>query len=492
MKEFIGRIDSRHDARFTFATLKIDFRDFNNTATERAAGFIKGIFKNMNVKKRKPLFALSLACFPGESTLDKELLRRFLSVIVEQADRLSLPIVGGHTVENADIIYTLILVEIIPRDELYERQKQVSPKALPDKKPSWDLFFEDRLINCSGMQGCAAKYPPDKLDEILGCAISRLPLDRFGNLFIKDDVILYRLDDEKSVAFSVDIIKPIVNSAYFFGRIAVTHAASDLYAKGVFPEGAVAIMLKHSFYSGDVCGKIKDAGREEIRRLSCEYLGAYNIEAKELFYGALLYGVCQNRDYIRNSGAKKGDFLILTKPIGSGVIAGYAMLKAFDLSGKEPLFYKRMIENMVEPSLVAARVMKAARVNACTDVTGFSLLGHLKEMIDPDNLGARIKLNKVLFLPGAQSFYPRATHCSVNRNMHYYSKSVFLSGSVNNKSKAGKIALLYDAQTSGGLLLSAAPEDAKNILKNLKQHNIKASIIGVVTERNKFPIEIET
>ncbi len=151
----------------------------------------------------------------------------FLMAMIEGMDAMSIPVVGGHTVSTDDIIYTLILVEIIPRSKA--RVPAARPLVQTISEQPLAGIEEDRMIRGNELQGCAAKYPAQKLEGILEYAISQVPAEkRFANLRVKDDVVLYHLDEDRAVAFSVDVIKPMINSADFLGRVAVVHAASDL------------------------------------------------------------------------------------------------------------------------------------------------------------------------------------------------------------------------------------------------------------------------
>ncbi|MCX5701158.1 MAG: selenide, water dikinase SelD [Candidatus Omnitrophica bacterium] len=487
IREFYGAVDQKTGLRFTFATVSVDPDDINATIAEKARVFVKNIARVITEKNRKPLFAMSILGLPTSPEVDIKNLQDFLRAMVESTDAIGIPIAGGHTVDNPNVIYTMALVEVIPASEV--------PVLIDEPSASSNngeiTFLEDKLIATHRTQGCAAKYPPDKLDQILSCAISKLPLNNFGQVHVKDDVILYRLDEERSIAFTVDIIKPIVNSARLYSRIAIDHAASDLYAKGILPKGTVDVMFTPSLIEKGVVSKIVNAGKSEIARISSEHLGIYSVPNQDLFYGALMYGICHHDKYLSNSTVNKGDWIILTKPIGSGVVSSFAVLKALDLTAKEADAYRHMLSCLVEPSDKASEVLRETGASASTDVTGFSLIGHLNEMLEPRKMGAQLWLNRVPLYPGSEEFYLMAYPCSVNRNRHYFSHLVGLDVSVDDSAHEAPVSILYDAQTSGGLLITAPEALARKILELLDAKDIDAAIIGQITERGEHPIYVQ-
>ncbi|MGE5197589.1 MAG: selenide, water dikinase SelD, partial [Deltaproteobacteria bacterium] len=488
--EYYGPLDEELGLRFTFATLQINPEDLESKETkdpaslrDDAASFVREVFSVMQDRGAHPKFALSILGLPA--TLYINTIQELLGAIVEETDKFAVPVVGGHTIESDDLIYTLILIEIIPASNLPKiEQTRVS---ISNETADHPIASKDLLVTSYRGQGCAAKYPPDKLDRILSAAISRLPSEQFGDLHANEDVVLYRLSDTKSVAFTVDIIKPIVNVAGVFSRIAMGHAANDLYAKGIKPHGAVEIMFDGPAHvSLAVNQKIHSAGLQEINRMQSAYLGSYEAESRQLFYGALLYGLCSPQEFISNYGVRLGDTLILTKPLGSGTISTYVALKGYDLSAEETESYLRMIDLLSQSNEEASRIIRAVGVNACTDVTGFGLIGHLREMLDEKGLSARIWLEKVPFIQGAVDYCRRIGQilCSVNRNQHY------LSLFVAEPEDTPELRLLYDAQTAGGLLISVAREKAEYLLERLHQAGIPAVSIGEIIEERKPLIEV--
>jgi len=491
IKEFFGSIDKIHQVRFTFATLYIDIELVGATLEEHAREFVNQVFKELRLKGKSPIFSMSIFSLPNSATCRVENVKTFLNILVEETDKLGVPIVGGHTVESKDFIYTLVFVEI-SHDEIqflgFKENKSfftglINYSLLP--------FLKDRLIFPGEAQGCTAKCSPDKFAEIINCAITKLDVQKFSNLHVNEDVVVYNLDNDCSVAFTVDIIKPISNSAPLFGEIAINHAANDLYAKGIFPKGAVGVLYSNHAIQPNVLEKIKNGGKKKVKKLSAKYLGIYGIEARELFYGGVFYGVLRRKEFIENSSVKEGDLLILTKPIGTGVVSRYLTLKSFDLSKKENMAYSHMIKNMLLSGSRMARIIKKFKVSACTDVSGFGLIGHLKEMIQPVNLSARIWLKNVLFLSHAFDFYSSSVYCSVERNRNYFSKDVFITGSLNTNLSEMKLALLYDAQTAGGMMIAAPKVEARKILRLSEKFCIESTIIGEIIKKKQFPIEVD-
>lgn len=327
--------------------------------------------------------------------------------------------------------------------------------------------------------GCAAKLSSFELKQIL----AGLPKSSDPNLLSGienfEDAAVYKLTDNMAVVETVDFFPPMVDDPYLFGQIAANNALSDIYAMGGKPLLALAIL---SFPTCDqplsVAKEILRGGADMVARSGAIMAGGHSIQSAEITYGLCVTGLVEPSDMLTNSGAKSGDRIILTKPIGTGV--SLLALKAELLSdeNRARLFSALTTSNAI--ALQAARGgtqsdSKGINISACTDVTGFGLIGHLQEMAKASKLGVRIHVNKVPFLPqclelAAQGLVPAGAYAnrkSFEQNVSYI-KDLPLELS----------DLLYDPQTAGGLLLAVADGQQDELLTLLSQAGAEAAEIG--------------
>lgn len=487
IREYAARLNNDFDIRFIFGAQALK----GDPATAPQEDIVEAVHNQLVSQAadghKAVRFALSVLCMPETSKKDAGRWKPRLEQIVKKADLLDMPVVGGHSVQGNSGFYILIAVDIHPHQASRKTgmRSRIPPLAPP-------RFLHHRLDLCGSAQGCAAKYPPDQFAEIHRHVLSQRTLDNFSDMRVNDDAVCCRLDKHTAACFTVDIIKPIVRSASLFGRIAVAHAANDLLAKGVGPKGGIEILSDDLRTGGETLKEIGWGGREEMtRRLKAVCLGSYELESRDLFYGTLFYGLCSYRDFIPNSNPKENDVLILTKPLGSGVLSRYAALKAFGLSRKEKNACALMLAHMLHPSAKMAEILRdSAGVHACTDISGFGLIGHLKEMLEPAGLSARLWLPRIPFLPCAIEAYPKAVFCSVNRNMGHFSACVHSAISAHGPETTAKMSLLYDAQTAGGFLVAVSKRQANKILKEFLKLGSPAHIIGKVVRKKTWCIEV--
>ncbi|MBF0570082.1 MAG: selenide, water dikinase SelD, partial [Candidatus Omnitrophica bacterium] len=371
IQEFIGPLDEKNSVRFTMATLQLDPHATLDQEIVSAPGkFVDQVKQYVAEKERHPVFALSILALPESLDERSAIEEQFLTNMVKAMDDCQIPVVGGHTVASKNLICTLILVEIIPA--VAGLGQTIAPVTTESAQITEDAFAaQDSLITDRRVQGCAAKYPADKLQGILKFLISKLPQKHFADLRVKDDVVLFNLDDKRAVAFTVDVIKPMMNSAPCFGRVAMVHAASDLYAKGITPRGALGIMYRSWANDSLALGRLTDAAATEVAHMGAAQVGQYTVGSKELFFGGLLYGVCRPEEYISNSTPQSGDLLVLTKPIGTGAIL-YVASTMDDLSAN---YQRACVQGMLRSNAGACKaVLGQEGIHAVTDVTGFGLV----------------------------------------------------------------------------------------------------------------------
>lgn len=290
-----------------------------------------------------------------------------------------------------------------------------------------------------------------------------------------DDAGVYKISDEIALVQTVDFFTPIVDDPYTFGQIAVSNALSDIYAMGAIPLTAlnlVAFPVKK--LSIDVLKEILLGGLSKIDEAKVALIGGHTIEDQEIKYGLSVTGLIHPDRILTNSNAKPGDWLVLTKPLGTGIIA--TALKG-GMASDEAV--KKMVEAMVTLNRIASEKMRDFETHSCTDITGFGFIGHSLEMAKASGVGMRIDSKRIPILPGAIEYasmglIPAGGHT----NRQFFSCKVVVKENVPQPI----IDLLYDPQTSGGLLISLPPQDAERLVRVLKKENIDSWIIGEVTK----------
>lgn len=289
-----------------------------------------------------------------------------------------------------------------------------------------------------------------------------------------DDAGVYRLTDELALILTLDFFTPIVDDAYAFGQITVANALSDVYAMGGVPKLALNIIgFPINKMDIAILQTILKGGSDKLAEAGVLLVGGHSIDDPELKYGLSVTGFIHPAKVLKNIGAQPGDALILTKPIGTGIIA--TAIKA-DMADDATV--RRVIASMSSLNRIAAECMAPYPVNACTDVTGFGLIGHACEMIEGTDSGMIIAAAAVPVFPEALAFAGEGiVPAGAYRNAQYRGHMVDAAG-IDEDLKS----VLFDPQTSGGLLISLPRDEAQSLLKDLHQHGItEAAIIGEIT-----------
>lgn len=267
-----------------------------------------------------------------------------------------------------------------------------------------------------------------------------------------DDAGVYKLSEDCALIQTVDFFTPIVDDPYTYGAIAAANALSDVYAMGGKPVSALSIVGFPGNGEPNVLLAIMQGGADKMREASCSVLGGHSVSDDEVKFGYAVTGVVHPRRYWRNVGAQPGDVLLLSKPIGTGVIATALKRGAAATSHVEAA-----MASMLELNRAASEALIGLKVHACTDITGFGLLGHLKEFTAGDEVTAVINSGSVPLLPGALVYSHEKAHAGgLKNNRNFASCAVDAAQSVDPALEA----LLYDPQTSGGLLVAIDPDDA--------------------------------
>lgn len=321
--------------------------------------------------------------------------------------------------------------------------------------------------------GCGCKVSPALLDEILASlpAPMRDPAMLVG-IETKDDAIVYRIDADKAVVATTDFFTPVVDDPYDFGAIAAANALSDVYAVGGRPLFALAIAgMPVGKLDVATIGRIMAGGVDMATRAGIMIGGGHSIDAPEPIYGLAVVGIVHPDHVKRNCTARAGDVLVLGKALGVGVLSH--ALKQGKLSAED---YAEMRATTTQLNSIGADFGPMEAVHAMTDVTGFGLMGHLTEVCEGSGLGARLRLADIPLLAAA------VPHAQAGHNTG--------AGSRNRATHEGHVRLpdslaewhrnlLYDPQTSGGLLVSVAPEKAVAVLEMFHaQGYAAAAIIG--------------
>ena len=331
-----------------------------------------------------------------------------------------------------------------------------------------------RLTSLSHGGGCGCKIAPGVLSELL--AKSNLPKQFFPDLLVgtetADDAAVYRINDEQAIVATTDFFMPIVDDPYDFGRIAATNALSDIYAMGGTPLMALAIVgMPINVLPHDVIAKILEGGESVCRDAGIPLAGGHSIDSVEPIYGLVGIGIVNPKHLKRNADAKAGDVLVLGKPIGVGIQSAALKKGLLDAAG-----YAAMVQTTTQLNRAGAQLAQLDGVHALTDVTGFGVLGHTLELARGAQLTAAIDSRLVPLLPGVRALAEQgAVTGASGRNWASYSSQITLAPSVPEVMRH----LLTDPQTSGGLLVSCAPEAVDQVLATFQQQGFaQASVVG--------------
>ena len=333
------------------------------------------------------------------------------------------------------------------------------------------------IVFCKG-GGCTAKLGPGILARVL----NNLPKTYDPNLLIgfdgSDDAAVYKLTDDLAIVQTLDFFPPMVEDPYIFGQIAAANALSDIYAMGGDVKTALNIVCFPEAMDLNILGKIMLGGSEKVREAGGVLAGGHSIADSDVKYGLSVTGVIHPDKVFANSGCKVGDALILTKPLGVGIVCTASRMKA---ASKEA--YDLAVKSMTTLNKYASEILRKYRLHGCTDVTGFGFLGHLHEMMD-GRLSSVIYADQVPVFDGAmecaEEFLLTAAG-QKNRN--------HLEGYVQFEDVSfGMEEVLYDPQTSGGLLFAVPKAQADELCEKLQKAGLPAAIVGEVTEQKKSEI----
>jgi selenide,water dikinase len=335
-----------------------------------------------------------------------------------------------------------------------------------------------RLTQFAKRAGCAAKQPPGYLLSLLGS----LPKITDANVLVgsatADDAAVYKLSDELALVFTTDFFTPIVDRPYDFGAVAAANALSDVYAMGGTPLTALSIVgFPDAALPPEVLVDILKGAADKAAEADIAIVGGHTIKTEEPIFGLAVIGKVSPDRVLANDRARPGDVLILTKPLGLGIITTASK------NGEDKLgAINEAVRVMTTLNRIAGEVLADSDVHALTDVTGFGLLGHLRNIVAASNVGAQVFFGRVPILDAARRYiqagiYPGGT----NANHKFLADWVCYAGDVTKEEQL----LLCDAQTSGGLLAAIAADDAEKAIASLHRRGVHDAVaIGQITADN--------
>ena len=333
-----------------------------------------------------------------------------------------------------------------------------------------DIRKINKFTSCGG---CIAKLPQGMLKE----ALLNIPLFDDQNLIVgfdtSDDGAVYRLTDDLAIIQTLDFFPPMVEDPYLFGKIAAANALSDIYAMG----GEVKVALNIVCFPEDedpaILGEILRGGAEKVKEAGGVLSGGHSITDKEPKYGLSVTGIVHPQKIMRNNSCCMGDDIILTKPLGVGLVtssykAGEASLESYELA----------VNSMQTLNKYAAEAGRKYELHACTDVTGFGFLGHLNEMVT-DEYSIQAECSEIPYIKETYRLAEEYLITGGGKKNRKYLQDKLRFEQVSQPMQE----ILFDPQTSGGLLLSVDPRDTEGLLKDLADLNIVSSKVASVISR---------
>lgn len=324
---------------------------------------------------------------------------------------------------------------------------------------------------------------PAALSQVLRQLPKNKDPDLLVGLDTSDDAAVYKMSEEMALIQTVDFFTPVVDDPYLFGQVSAANALSDIYAMGGSPLLALNIVCFPDCLPRQVLLQILQGGADKVREAGAIIAGGHTVSDDEPKYGLAVTGLVHPEEVITNAGARPGDLLVLTKPLGTGIISTAA--KA-DMVMEE--VHKKFVASMVALNRESSLAMKEAGAHACTDVTGFGLLGHAAEMARASGVSLILCQEEIPLLPqvgdlAIMGMIPAGAY----NNRDYLEGKVFFDPGISRAEQA----ILFDPQTSGGLFIAIEAEKAGMLVDRLNRHGVgEARAIGQVIEREDVLIRV--
>ncbi len=330
-----------------------------------------------------------------------------------------------------------------------------------------------RLTEYSHGAGCGCKLSPKVLAKILG---SRDKQFQDCNLIVgnesNDDAAVYDLEDGRALISTTDFFMPIVDDPFIFGKIAACNAMSDVYAMGGKPLMAIAVFgWPLDKLSAEIGAKVIEGGRAICAEAGNSLAGGHSIDSPEPIFGLSVTGIVNVADIKKNTDAKVGDSIYLTKPLGVGVFSTAQKMKKIDFDD-----HQKAIDQMCNLNDIGFEIAKISGVNAMTDITGFGLAGHLLEVCSGSNVSATIEFNKLPLLPNLQGYLKEG--CipgGTQRNFESCNHKI-------NELTPIQRSILFDPQTSGGLLITASEKANDSLKSAFEGYGMHPQVIGKIMQ----------
>jgi selenide,water dikinase len=300
-----------------------------------------------------------------------------------------------------------------------------------------------------------------------------------------DDAAVYRISEDMALVQTVDFFPPVVDDPYSYGLISAANSLSDIYATGARPLTALNIVAFPDNLPKDILREILRGGSDKVREAGALIVGGHTIVDDEPKYGLAATGVVRPGEQLTNAGAQPGDMLVLTKPLGSGIIT---TARKIDEAATD--VFDEAVRHMATLNRAASEASVRVGVNACTDVTGFGLVGHLHGMLRSSNASARVLFSQSPIMAGAWELAAERglSPSGMERNRAYYDEAVSWTPGVHPKA----YSILYDPQTSGGLLVSVDAGKVEALIEEMQRSGVESAVIvGEVADGEPGTITVE-
>ncbi|MFC2167952.1 selenide, water dikinase SelD [Acidobacteriota bacterium] len=392
------------------------------------------------------------------------------------------------------------MADLDKRKRIMQRSIKLGHCVCNPKEPCpCELFKDKNVCLCAGerLEDTGERIELTKFVENAGCAskinqndlkivLAGLPRSSDPRVLVSadtcDDAGVFKISDDLALVQSVDVFTPSVNDPYTFGQIAAANSVSDIYAMGGSPLTALSIIgFPIETMSHRIMNQILKGGVDKMKEAGVSIVGGHSIKDNEIKFGFAVTGTIDPKKIITNNSAKPGDILVLTKPLGTGVI-GFA--SQIGKASAESL--NTISQSMAELNKIPAEIMAEMEVKTATDVTGFGLLGHLSEMASQSNMTIEIYANQVPVFEGVfEKLRQGMISGAIERNKEFASQYVTTSSGVSEERET----VLYDPQTSGGLLIAIHPNRAEELVSRLKNKGLDfTTVIGSVVSKSEGKI----
>ena len=341
---------------------------------------------------------------------------------------------------------------------------------------------EIRLTNFSTCGGWAGKASIEVLDRVLGQINKSFSSDKIlVDQKTKDDAAVYKITDDKAIIFTTDFFAPVVDDAFLFGQVAAANAISDVYAMGGKPTLALNICCFADNIPEKSIEEIIQGGIEKANEAGVIIAGGHTINDPEPKYGLAVIGEINPKNLMTLRNAKPNQDIVITKPLGNGILISAAKNSKIDLSE-----HPNCLKFMTELNKIASEIAVDMNIEACTDITGFGLIGHLKNILRASNVSANIDFANIPILDSVKKLSSEENWSSgLINNQKALEHNIIWNKSISESEKK----ILFDPQTSGGLLFTVDKSKSIEFQRKLSKNNLAVSKIGITVEKTNYEIE---